>query len=114
MRASAGLRSGCGASPDETSPVREIAPPPDEAPGTRVKRLRLRSWRRGIREMDLILGAYADARLAALEVSALDAYERLLEENDQELYGWVSGRTAPPAEHAATVAALRAFHGIDI
>ena len=71
----------------------------------RLKRLRMRSWRRGTREMDLILGPFADSELAALEPTALDAYERLLEENDQDLYPWVTARLrgdgGGPEAHAA-------------
>ena len=73
---------------------------PDETPEHRLKRLRLRSWRRGIKEMDLILGAYSDARLAELDAGTLDRYEALLDENDQDLYKWVSGG-APRLREAA-------------
>lgn len=66
---------------------------------TRIKRLRMRSWRRGTKEMDLILGPFADQRLAGLEAALLDRYEALLEENDQDLYAWIlariNGREAP-------------------
>ena len=79
---------------------------------TRLRRLRMRSWRRGTREMDLILGPYADARLAGLDAEALAAFEALLAENDQDLYAWVSGRSQPPAGHAPTLGELREFHGI--
>lgn len=64
---------------------------------TRLRRLRLRAWRRGIKEMDLILGPFADARLAELTPAALDDFERVLEQNDQDLYRWVSGQDAAPA-----------------
>lgn len=59
---------------------------------TRIKRLRMRSWRRGTKEMDLILGPFADQRLAGLEAALLDRYEALLEENDQDLYAWILAR----------------------
>jgi antitoxin CptB len=70
-----------------------------EAPETRLKRLRMRSWRRGTKEMDLILGPWADARLDGLSAEALALYEELLEENDQDLYAWITGAAdgAPPA-----------------
>lgn len=68
-----------------------------------IRRLRLRSWRRGIREMDLILGAYADDRLAELSDEDRDTYEAMLDENDQELYTWVSGRIAPPPRFESLV-----------
>ena len=74
---------------------------------TRLRRLRVRSWRRGIREMDLILGGFADAELAGLDDADLDAYERLLEEPDWDLYAWVSGAAEPPAAHRAMIGRLR-------
>jgi antitoxin CptB len=63
---------------------------------TRLKRVRLRSWRRGIKEMDLLLGPFADAHLGAMTSEELDLFEALLEESDQELYAWTTGRAAPP------------------
>ncbi len=77
---------------------------------TRLRRLRLRSWRRGIKEMDLILGPFADAELAALGEAELEAYERLLEEPDWDLYAWVTGRAETPTAHEAMVARLRRRH----
>jgi antitoxin CptB len=67
---------------------------PQEA---RLKMLAMRSWRRGMKEMDLIFGPFADRYLAGLSGADLDAYQTLLEENDQDLYQWVSGQTPPPA-----------------
>lgn len=72
----------------------------------RLKRLRMRSWRRGTKEMDLILGPYADANLAAMDAAALDAYEALLAENDQDLYRWASGAEPVPARHAPLMARI--------
>ena len=66
----------------------------------RIKRLAMRSMRRGIKEMDLILSAYADAHLAAMSEAELEAYEALLEENDQDLYQWVTGQARPPDNFA--------------
>jgi antitoxin CptB len=53
--------------------------------------------RRGIKEMDLILSAYADARLDAMSAAELDLYDALLDENDQDLYQWVTGQAMPQA-----------------
>jgi len=61
----------------------------------RIKRMKMRSWRRGIREMDLILGPYADAKLEQFDAAALDLFDTLLEENDQDLYPWFSGAAVP-------------------
>jgi antitoxin CptB len=67
----------------------------DEA---RLKRMKMRSWRRGTKEMDLILGPFADSHLAALNGADLALYDQLLEENDHDLYQWLSGqREAPEA-----------------
>ncbi|MDJ0859159.1 MAG: succinate dehydrogenase assembly factor 2, partial [Dinoroseobacter sp.] len=51
--------------------------PEDESRETRIKRLKIRSWRRGIKEMDLILGGYADANLKAMSEVELDAFDAL-------------------------------------
>ena len=80
---------------------------PDEAREVRLRRLGMRSWRRGTKEMDLILGPYADERLAAMDAPALDLYEALLDEADDELYAWVSERRAAPAAYRALIEAIR-------
>lgn len=61
-----------------------------ERPEHRLKRLHMRSWRRGMKEMDLILGHFANESLADLSPEDLDLYERMLGENDQDLYLWVT------------------------
>lgn len=68
----------------------------EESHDTRLKRLKMRSMRRGIKEMDLILMRFSEARLADMSAEALDVYENLLDENDQDLYQWVSGQTPAP------------------
>ena len=66
----------------------------------RIKRLKMRSMRRGIKEMDLILSAYADRTLEGMETRELDLYDALLQENDQDLYQWVTGQVATPEPFA--------------
>ncbi len=61
-----------------------------------MKRLKMRSWRRGMKEMDLILGPYADQHLAGMGADDLEIYDQLLSENDQELYRWITGQGTPP------------------
>jgi len=56
----------------------------------------MRSMRRGIKEMDIILSRYAEERLDSFDEAALDRYDALLSENDQDLYQWVSGQKPPP------------------
>jgi antitoxin CptB len=74
----------------------------------RIKRLRMRAWHRGIKEMDLILGGWADAHLAALDDTTLDAFEAVLAEADHDLYAWVSGRVEPPASLAPMLSRIAA------
>ena len=78
----------------------------DAAAETRLKRLRMRSWRRGIKEMDLILGGFADTDLAELGAGDLALYEALLSENDHDLYAWVTARIGTQADAAVGAAAL--------
>ncbi|HWL57252.1 MAG TPA: succinate dehydrogenase assembly factor 2 [Paracoccus sp. (in: a-proteobacteria)] len=54
----------------------------------------MRSWRRGMKEMDLILGPFSDSEIEKLAPAELDIYEALLRENDQDLYPWVTARMA--------------------
>jgi antitoxin CptB len=76
----------------------------------RRKKLQFRAWRRGFREIDLILGGFADRKLADLDETGLDAFERLLEARDQDVYEWLTGQSAAPAEYdTPTLALIRAF-----
>jgi antitoxin CptB len=77
----------------------------------RRRRLLFRSWHRGIRETDLLLGRFADTHIADLSDADLDNYERLLEVRDHDLYGWMTGEVAVPAEYeSALLDRMRAFH----
>lgn len=69
-----------------------------ESPEIRRKRLLFRSWHRGTREMDLLLGSFAERNLHEFSPDQLEQYERLLEYSDSDLYGWMTGRITPPAE----------------
>lgn len=83
---------------------------PGETHANRLKRLRLRSWRRGMRETDLILGPFADAALDGLSEADLDRYEALLSENDQDLYLWISRNCGFPSQYDGIVRRILAFH----
>jgi len=61
----------------------------------RRKRLRYRAWHRGTREMDLVLGPYADAHVEALGERELDRLETLMDEEDTDLLKWVMGQEQP-------------------
>ena len=84
------------------------------ADADRLRRLKIRGWRRGTKEMDLLLGPYADALLDGRAHADLDALEALMAENDQDLYLWVTGARPAPAPHAPALQALRDFHGISL
>ena len=71
-----------------------------ETAENRLRRLHMRSIRRGIKEMDLILSDFSARHLASLDASELDLYERFLEENDHDLYQWVSGQGDAPEGYA--------------
>jgi antitoxin CptB len=64
----------------------------------RRKRILFRCWHRGTREMDLILGRFADAEIGNLSDAELDELERLLEESDPDLYAAITGDKVLPAE----------------
>ncbi|MBU1304430.1 MAG: succinate dehydrogenase assembly factor 2 [Alphaproteobacteria bacterium] len=63
---------------------------------TRRKKLRYRAWHRGTREMDLVLGPYADAHTEAMDTAQLDRLEALMSEEDPPLLTWVMGQVTPP------------------
>ena len=75
---------------------------------TKIKRLRMRSMRRGIKEMDLILKAFADAHLDDFSDAGLDLYDRLLSENDHDIYGWIGGQFAVPEGYLDLVTQIAA------
>jgi antitoxin CptB len=65
----------------------------------RRKRLLFRSWHRGTRESDLVLGRFAEAYLAGFDDDQLDRYEALLLCADADLFDWITGRAAPPPRY---------------
>ena len=67
----------------------------DEA---RLKKLKLRAWRRGFREADLILGPFADRHVSGFTGPELDWFEALLDQADQDVYGWILERAPTPPE----------------
>ncbi len=74
----------------------------------RLKRLYFRSAHRGSKETDLILGPFAKARLPFMDEDALDEFEAFLEENDNDIWNWVAGKSLPSAgRYASLIAALR-------
>jgi antitoxin CptB len=65
---------------------------------TRRKRLLYRSVYRGNKENDILLGQFARAHIGQFGPAELDQYELLLQVGDNDIYDWVAGKAAPPAE----------------
>ena len=73
------------------------------------KRLKMRSMRRGIKEMDLILKNFAELRLHLMSELELENFENLLFENDQDLYQWSTGQVDPKQEFVDLVQEIKTF-----
>lgn len=86
-----------------------------ELPEHRIKRLIMRSMRRGIKEMDIILSAYAGDHLESMDEATISLYDSLLDENDQDLYQWVTGQVPAPAKFTEMIALISVqMQGIEI
>ncbi len=94
--------------------AREGTPIDDLA--TRRRRVRYRAWHRGTKEMDLVLGPYADAHAEGLDRAGLDRLEALMSEEDTDLLKWVMGQDIPPpgfdVELLGRIVAFRAANGV--
>ena len=77
----------------------------------RRRRLHFRAWHRGMREVDLLLGRFVDARLDALDGAELAALEELLDLPDNDLLAWImdEGQSAPE-RYAPVLLRIVAFH----
>ena len=73
------------------------------------KRLKMRSMRRGIKEMDLILKNFADLNLNLMSELELENFENLLLENDQDLYQWSTGQVDPKIEFVDLIDNIKNF-----
>lgn len=74
-----------------------------EARETKIKRLQMRSMRRGIKEMDLILSDFATRSMAQMDDAGLGLYDQLLAENDHDLFAWVNGQVKAPERYATLI-----------
>ena len=74
------------------------------------KQLVFRSWHRGTREIDLMLGSFADAYMPQFGAEQLVAYDRFLKNSDPDIFSWVTGQEpVPPAEESDVTALLLEF-----
>jgi antitoxin CptB len=77
----------------------------------RRRRIHFRAWHRGMREMDLILGQFSDARIADLSEAELDEFETLMEEPDRDIFMWLTGEAETPREFdTSLLARIKAMH----
>ena len=84
-----------------------------ESVEVQIKRLRMRSMRRGIKEMDLILQAFAEAHLEQMNARELALYDRLLSENDHDIYAWIGGQVSVPAHYIELIGQItKQAHGV--
>jgi antitoxin CptB len=70
-----------------------------EALDPRRRKLLYRAWHRGTREMDLIMGRFADTAITQMSDAELDEFERLNDVADGELYAWIAGGAEVPASY---------------
>ena len=74
------------------------------------KRLLWRATHRGIKEMDILVGGYAEAQVGTMDEAALATFAGLLELPDQELLAWATGiEPIPPQHDCAMLRAILAF-----
>jgi antitoxin CptB len=77
----------------------------------RRRQILFRAWHRGMREMDLIMGRFADAAIGDLSDEDLTEFERLIEVQDRDLLGWITGEIATPENyHTDLFRRLKGFH----
>lgn len=74
----------------------------------KIKRLHMRSIRRGIKEMDLILTDYATRHMPHLSDAELETYDALLAESDHDIYGWITKQSDIPAQYQDIMAVVMA------
>lgn len=65
----------------------------------RRRKIQFRAWRRGFRELDLLMGSFADQHLAELSEADIDEFERLLDVPDWDVYAWISGNKEAPENY---------------
>lgn len=85
---------------------------PGETADAKRKRLHFRSWHRGTRELDLIMGTFADRVLPELDAAGLDMYDAILQYPDPDLYNWITGAEAVPANAMNPVLARLLQHSV--
>ena len=70
------------------------------------KRLIFRSWHRGTQEIDLILGRFAEVQLPDFNEAQLDLYDKFLQNNDPDIFNWISGKELIPQSESNEIVLL--------
>lgn len=82
-----------------------------EDDAVRRRKLKFRAWHRGMREVDLLLGRFADATVDTAPEGDLAAFEALLEVPDPDILQWITGEApVPPTDDNPFIRKLIAFH----
>ncbi|MGB0960334.1 MAG: succinate dehydrogenase assembly factor 2 [Halocynthiibacter sp.] len=71
--------------------------------------MKMRAWRRGVKEMDIVLGPFADAHLDTMSDADLDLYDTLLNEYDQDLMVWFTSQKPAPEEYTTLLKTISDF-----
>ena len=81
----------------------------------RRRRAKFRAWHRGMKEMDILLGNYADAHAGAMSADEIREFEAMLEVLDRDLFKWFTGEGPVPAEQDTSLfRSICEFHGIEL
>ena len=70
---------------------------------TRLKRLRFRSWHRGTKEADLLIGGFFDAHAGGWDDAEVALFETLLEEQDVDIMAWAMGTAEAPEQYRGSI-----------
>ncbi len=76
----------------------------------RRKQALFRAWHRGTREMDFVMGGFANIALADFSTEELVQFEALIDVPDRELFSWISGAEVPEPHNTPLFARMKAFH----
>jgi antitoxin CptB len=84
---------------------------PEDNISIKRKQLLFRSWHRGTREIDLLLGKFADTHIPGFGAAELELYDRFLNNSDPDIYNWLTGQEpVPPSEETPVVRLLLDFY----
>lgn len=75
----------------------------EETTENKRKRLLFRSWHRGTRELDLLMGSFAEQNLPSMEADELELYDVILTHPDPDIYNWITGQEDVPANYMNVV-----------